>query len=183
MQPLPPGAGLLAKRMVTIWRREQQVRQRGTLTIGMAALLVAAIGPGGASAQDQVPPYWASIDATRAIMRRGPSQEMRAMWEYRRQGLPLKVLRLHDDWRLVREPDGTTGWMHRSLITGRRTAIVTESETPLRAAPDAGAPVAYRAERGVVGRISDCTPGWCLFDVLGRRGYVARDAVWGDDGD
>lgn len=149
----------------------------------LGAALVAMIGPGSAIAQDQSPPYWASIDAPRAIMRRGPSREMRAMWEYRRPGLPLKVLRLHEDWRQVQEPDGTTGWMHRSLITGRRTAIVTENRAALHASPDASSPVDYRAEAGVIGRISDCSAGWCLLDVLGRRGYVATDAIWGDDRD
>lgn len=151
--------------------------------IMMGALLLVAMGPGSAVAQDLRPPYWASIDATRAIMRRGPSQQMLPMWEYRRPGLPVKVLRLHEDWREIQEPDGTTGWMHRSLITGRRTAIVTVDRTPLHASPDAASPVDYRAEAGVIGRISDCTRDWCLFDVLGRRGYVSTDAIWGDDGD
>ena len=159
------------------------MRCKGWISGVLGASVLVIVGPGSAVAQDQTPPYWASIDATRAIMRRGPSQDMRAMWEYNRPGLPLKVLRLHDDWRQVREPDGTTGWMHRSLITGRRTAIVIEGRTALHAAPDASSPVDYRAEEGVIGRISDCTPGWCLFDVLGRRGYVSTDAIWGDDRD
>lgn len=152
------------------------------MTMVLCAGLV-AVGPGSAVAQDQRPPYWASIDASRAIMRRGPSQQMRALWEYRRPGLPVKVLALHEDWRRVQEPDGTSGWMHRSLITGRRTAMVTEDRAALRSRPDGSAPIDYRAAEGVIGRISDCTPDWCSFDVLGRRGFVATEDIWGDNAD
>jgi SH3-like domain-containing protein len=31
----------------------------------------------------------------------------------------------------------------------------------------------------VVGRVSECADGWCLFDVGGRRGYIRVDTLWG----
>jgi SH3-like domain-containing protein len=151
------------------------------LVAALVAACVAVLGPGSAVAQDQTPPYWASIDAPRAILRRGPSQQMRALWEYHRPGLPVKVLALHEDWRKIEEPDGTTGWMHRSLLTGRRTAIVVDALQPIRTAPDPSAPVAFRAEPGVIGRIADCADGWCAFDVTGRRGYIAFAGIWGEE--
>jgi SH3-like domain-containing protein len=154
----------------------------------LASLALALVGA-NAAAQDQAVPYWASIKTGDAIaregatMRAGPSRLMRAMWVYRRPGLPLKVVAVYEDWRQVREQDGTTGWMHRSLLTGRRTAVVTENRAPMRTRGDAAAPVAFYAEQGVVGRVSECTPDWCQFDVFGRRGYIATSAIWGDDRD
>ena len=135
-----------------------------------------------ASAQERTPPYWASIDAGRAIMRRGPSQDMRAMWEYRRPGLPVRVVAIHDDWREVEEPDGTRGWMHRSLLSGRRTAIVTgTAPQPARAAALADAAIAYRAAPGVVAQLLGCADGWCEIDLgHSRRGYISADGIWGD---
>ena len=102
--------------------------------IWLVAGTAVAIGS-AAYAQNQTPPYWASIKSGDAIvrsgatLRAGPSQNMRALWVYHRPGLPVQVIAVHDDWRQIREPDGTTGWMHRSLITGRRTAIVTGGDT------------------------------------------------------
>ncbi len=154
---------------------------KGLACVLSLALLMAVGGAGSAIAQASKPPYWASLDAPRAIMRRGPSQQMRALWEYRRPGLPVKILAIHEDWRRIEEPDGTTGWMHRSLLSGRRTAIVIDAVEPLRTARSADAAIAYRAEPGVIGRISDCRSGWCEFDVLGRRGFIAADAIWGDE--
>ena len=40
--------------------------------------------------------------------------------------------------------------------------------------------IAFRAEAGVVGRITDCKDGWCLFNVKGRKGWIETDHIWGD---
>lgn len=151
------------------------------------ALLAAGLALSGAgAAQEQAVPYWASIKSGDAIaregatMRAGPSQNMRALWIYRRPGLPVRVLAIHDDWRQIQEVDGTTGWMHRSLITGRRTAVVVGGEQVMRFTPSATGHVAYRVAQGVVGRLGACSNGFCAFDVTGRRGYIATSAIWGD---
>lgn len=151
----------------------------GSLALALAATI--AMPAPVAIAQDRNPPYWASIDSSRAIMRRGPSQQMRAMWEYRRPGLPVRVLELHEDWRKIEEPDGTIGWMHRRLLTARRTAIVTGGVQPIRSAARNDANVAWRAAPGVIGALGECRDGWCAFDAgRGRRGFIAADAIWGD---
>ena len=36
-------------------------------------------------------------------------------------------------------------------------------------------------EPDVVGSLTQCEKGWCLFDVTGRRGYISTDDVWGDE--
>ncbi len=153
-------------------------RVAGALLISMALLVASA---GDVRAEDQKPPYWVSINRASAIMRRGPSTEMRAMWEYRRMGLPLRVIAVRDDWRQVQDPGGVVGWMHKRLLTNRRTAIVISAVQPMRTAARPDAPIAFRAEPGVVGRISDCAAGWCLFDVMGQSGWIAADGIWGDE--
>ena len=50
----------------------------------------------------------------------------------------------------------------------------------MREAPNVSAAVAYRAEPGVVGRITDCNDGWCRLDVGGRKGWIEADHIWGD---
>ena len=69
-----------------------------------------------------------------------------------------------------------------SLLSDQRTAIVRgEAPRPLHEAPDAASPVRFRAEPGVVGRISRCAGGWCHFDVRGRGGFIRADQLWGVD--
>ena len=140
-----------------------------------------ALGPAAAEPQRAVP-YWASISSGRAMMRTGPGQNYPGTWLYVRPGLPIRVVEVYRDWRKVSDPDGTTGWMLVRLLADQRTAIVRRGEPrPLHEAPDEASPVRYRAAPNVVGQVSRCAGGWCLFDVRGRSGYIRVDQIWGVD--
>ena len=149
------------------------------------SLLGALLALAPASAQTvRAVPYWASIASGRAMMRTGPGQNYPGTWLYVRPDLPIRVIEVYHDWRKVSDPEGTTGWMLVRLLSDQRTAIVRSGEPrPLHEAPDQGSPVRFRAAPNVVGRVSRCAGGWCLFDVRGRSGYVRVDQIWGVDPD
>jgi len=133
-----------------------------------------------AAAQDRKAPYWAAIKAEKLNMRAGPGRDFPVRWVYRREGLPLKVIRVHEGWRLVKDPAGDEGWVTANLLTRDRGALVVgEGLAAIRAAPSSGAKVKWNAEPGVVGSLGDCQQGWCRFDVAGRKGYVRADRLWG----
>lgn len=140
--------------------------------------LLATSGPVAAQSVDV--PYWASISVDEARMRKGPSMDVPVMWEYRRRDLPVKVIKRFENWRKIEDPDGTQGWMAARLLSRTRTAIITGDVRPLHEAPSLSSAVIYRAEPGVVGRITECANGWCRFDVRGRRGWVQVEHIWGD---
>ena len=144
-----------------------------------AAALLAAVGPAAAQSDVELP-YWASISVDEARMRKGPSPDVPVTWEYRRKDLPVRVIARFETWRKIEDPDGTQGWMAARLLSRTRTAIVTGGIRPMRESPNVSAAVAYRAEPGVVGRITDCKDGWCLFNVKGRKGWIETDHIWGD---
>ncbi|KTE20566.1 hypothetical protein ATE67_09975 [Sphingopyxis sp. H050] len=147
------------------------------ILLGIA--LMAAMGPAVAQSDVELP-YWASINVDEARMRKGPSPDVPVTWEYRRKDLPVKVVARFETWRKIEDPDGTTGWMAARLLSRTRTAIVTGGIQPMREEPSLSSAVAYRAQPGVVGRITDCKDGWCLFDVKGRKGWIQTDHIWGD---
>ncbi|MGL5838884.1 MAG: SH3 domain-containing protein [Sphingorhabdus sp.] len=127
-------------------------------------------------------PYWASIKSEEARMRTGPSTEFPVKWVYKRQYLPVKVIAVHEVWRKVEDPDGDQGWMHVSLLTPNRTAIVAmPGISELRDEPVSTSRISWRVEKGVVGRIDDCEKGWCRLDVAGRAGYIETDKIWGEE--
>lgn len=144
----------------------------------LSFLLLSSLVAGEALAQRE-PPYWASIAAGKARMRTGPGRNFPATWLYQRRHLPVKVVATYPHWRKIEDPDGTQGWMQANLLSEERTAIVIGDIRPLRAEPDSGAKIVWRAEPGVVGRISRCEEGWCRFDVDGRQGYVEMGHIWG----
>lgn len=125
-------------------------------------------------------PYWASISSGKAMMRTGPGKNYPATWLYQRADLPIKVLEVYPNWRRIQDPDGTVGWMLVHLLSDTRTAIVTGREPrPMHERPDASTKIVYRAEPGVVGRLSDCSDGWCRMDAGGKRGFIRTDHFWG----
>ena len=133
-----------------------------------------------AAAQDREVPYWATLRAEEVNMRVGPSEAYPIEWVYRRPGLPVKVLRVNQGWRLVEDPDGETGWIAARLLDPDLGAIVVgEGLAEMRAAPEARAKVLWRAEPGVVGELGDCERGWCQLDVAGREGWVRAERLWG----
>jgi SH3-like domain-containing protein len=174
-------AGAAITVRVTTGRRSRvTVMQRAKRIVGGAvALALMAGGTAALEAQTRKPPYYASIAASKARMRTGPGRNYPASWLYVRADLPIKVVDIYRTWRKVEDASGVQGWMQVGLLSDRRTAIVQGEVATLRASPDAGGRVNWRAAPGVVGRLSRCARGWCHLDVKGRGGFVEQARLWG----
>ena len=151
------------------------MRGRGALT---ALLILGVASP--AAAQDKQPPYWASIASGQAMTRTGPGKNYPGVWLYQRRDLPVRVVKKFENWRLIQDPDGAQGWMLVTLLSDRRTVIVKPGQPrDIRVGAYDTAKVQYRAQPGVVGRISKCSDGWCRVEIGKREGYVRVSDVWG----
>src|SRR3569623_1602550 len=148
-----------------------------------AAVLLAALAFVGADAQtERKAPYWASISAGKALMRTGPGRNYPATWLYLRADLPIRVIETYPNWRKVEDPDGEKGWMLQRLLSDTRTGMVKPgAPRPLYDKPDEHSQLLYRAEAGVVGRISRCDGSCCSFAAQGRKAYIREDQLWGVD--
>jgi SH3-like domain-containing protein len=146
------------------------------LLVAALALLVAA----PVQAQDREVPYWASLRADEVNMRVGPSESYPVDWVYRREMLPLKVVRLYQGWRRVRDQDGAEGWIVARLLNPERTAVVVgKGLAAMREEGNAAAALRWNLEPGVVGKLGDCDGGWCELDVKGHTGWVEQKRLWG----
>jgi SH3-like domain-containing protein len=133
-----------------------------------------------ASAQDRPVPYWASIQSGEAMMRTGPARTYPGVWLYKRRDLPVRVLKRHENWRLIEDSEGTRGWMLRTMLSDTRTALVKGSDPrPVHAEADEGSRVRYLAQPGVVGRIDECAEGWCHIKFGSREGHIKISDLWG----
>ena len=143
-------------------------------------LAAAALIAVPASAQDRAVPYWASLRADEVNMRVGPSESYPIDWVYRRAGLPVRVVRLYQGWRRVRDPDGAEGWIIARMLNPQRTAVVIgKGLAPMRAGASDAATLRWNVEPGVVGKLGECEVGWCELDVTGRKGWVEQARLWG----
>lgn len=69
-------------------------------------------------------PRFASLKADRVRMRAGPSTDYPVRFIYEARGLPVEIIEEYDNWRQVRDSDGTSGWMSAVMLSGARTGLV-----------------------------------------------------------
>jgi SH3-like domain-containing protein len=126
-------------------------------------------------------PRYVSLKGSEGNARRGPSLSHRIDWVFRHAGMPLRVVAEFGHWRRVEDKDGAGGWVHYALLSGVRTALVTEDMLPLRTRPHIDADIVARAELGAILRLNECEPEWCRVSGGGQRGWVPKTTIWGVD--
>ena len=150
--------------------------------LSLVLMLAAAFVIAPLSAQDRTLPYWASLRYEKVNMRVGPSAEYPVTWVYQRQGLPVKVVRLREGWRLIEDHEGTQGWIAASQLDPARGGLVIGvGLAEVRAEPNTASAVKWRAEPGVVTKLKACRTGWCEVDIAGRKGWISANRLWGSD--
>lgn len=124
-------------------------------------------------------PRFVSISASKAFARAGPDFDYPVNWVFVRPGLPVEVIDEFEHWRRIRDHEDAGGWMHKQLLSSRRTALIAGEEQILRSEPSPEAAPVARLEQGVIGQLRSCAAAWCRLEVAGHRGWVRRSALWG----
>ena len=124
-------------------------------------------------------PRYVSLKASKANARRGPSLSHRIDWVFVRKKMPLEIYGEYENWRRVRDIDGAGGWVHYSLLSGSRTAILTVDMQPMFYAPVNDSNIVARLEKGAMGDIRKCVLKWCQLKAGGFKGWVPKTAMWG----
>lgn len=149
-----------------------------TLLVGAAGL--AAAETAGANPSGLPIPRFVSLRSGEVNLRTGPGLTYPIEWIYQRKNMPVEVVEEFDTWRKIRDWEGSEGWVHQSMLDGRRTFLVTAPAVyVMRLAPDNTAHPAARLSPGVVGELLECGPVWCRADAQGYRGWIERSAIFG----
>jgi len=145
------------------------------------------VPPTGKSESGLPLPRFVSLKADRVNLRAGPGTDYPTSWVYRRAGLPLEVLSEFEGWRQVRDAEGATGWVMQSLLSGRRTALVTpwdlkgknKPQIPVRNSDSNSSRVIVNVEAGVIVNVHNCDGRWCSVSIDRYRGYMPQKQLWG----
>jgi len=125
-------------------------------------------------------PRFASLRADEVNLRAGPGTQFQVEWVFQRRNLPAEIIAEYGQWRKIRDADGSEGWVHQSLLSGQRWAMVIGGRRVLRRDPAETAPAVARVEPGVLGRLLACSGAWCRLRIGGDyKGWLPRGALWG----
>jgi SH3-like domain-containing protein len=156
-----------------------------SVRLASLVLLAALLAPAGAVAQSRNPAdgpgvaRYLSLRSDEVNVRTGPGVRYPVEWILRRRNLPVEVVAEFENWRRIRDFQGTEGWVHQSMLSGRRYAVVLDEVRTLRRAPETGANPVARAEPGVVAQLLECRDRWCRVDAGGNKGWLTRAEIWG----
>ena len=147
-----------------------------------APAATAADGPVGSVSGLPIPRF-VSLKSDRVNVRGGPNKDQDVRWVYTRPGMPVEITAEFENWRRIRDSEGAEGWVYHSLLSGRRTAVITmkakDEFAPLYDCADAKSAVAARLQAGVVAQVKHCAAGWCHIAGNGFDGWIQQQRLWG----
>lgn len=155
-----------------------------TVTGLLGAAVLAGAGDrmpdGRPTPSGQPVPRWLSLKSDEVRARQGPGLDYRILWEYKVSHLPVQVIAETTEWRKICDPDGAVAWVHRSVVSSRRSVFnATDREIPIHAGRSATSQVRARLSPRSVVSIDACEDGWCEVRVRRMRGWVPERAVFG----
>jgi SH3-like domain-containing protein len=160
------------------------------VTLGVFVLLGlspvrAASDLAAGSASGLAVPRFVSLKTDRVNVRRGPTKDNDVTWVYTRAGLPVEITAEYENWRRIRDWEGAEGWVYHSLLSGRRTALVTakvktaDELIPIYEKADIHSDLAARLQPGVLGTVKRCASDWCRIAGEGFDGWIKQERLWG----
>ncbi|WP_419798904.1 MAG: SH3 domain-containing protein [Terasakiella sp.] len=126
-------------------------------------------------------PRFVTLRAGEVNLRAGPGVRYPVEWVYKKRNLPVEVVAEYDTWRKIRDWQGTQGWVHQGMLSGKRSIIVMGDLRTLRREPKTSASPSARLEEGVIARLLECPQGttWCKIDADGYEGWLRKAEFWG----
>jgi SH3-like domain-containing protein len=153
------------------------------MTSTAARALIAALAlPLVASASD-----FRSTRLPATVLYDAPSAHAKPLYVYGRE-VPVESLVTVEGWTKIRDASGTMGWMQNQSLSDKRMLVVRAPGADVRAAPDASAPIVFRADRDVLLELAEpaaspaatATPGWVKVRHRdGQSGYLRLAQVFG----
>ena len=147
-------------------------------------------------------PRFVTLKSKETNIRIGPGKEYKTINIYRCKGYPLKILAEFGTWRKVEDHNQFSGWLHQSLLSGKRNVVIInnillskksliytlpQNQFFIFKIPDENASPVALVELGTVLALLECKDGWCKiatrkddgFDQPKIKGWVRKINLWG----
>lgn len=126
-------------------------------------------------------PRFVSLRSDEVNLRTGPGVRYPVDWIYNRRDLPVEVVAEFEAWRKIRDWQGTEGWVHQSMLSGRRMIVILGQTRKLRRESNDTSDAVAMIEAGVMGKLVQCprNSAFCRVEAGGVTGWLKREEFWG----
>jgi len=127
-------------------------------------------------------PRFVSLHSNLINARSGPGVRYPIEWVYMQKNAPVEIVAEFEDWRQIKDWQGSKTWVHRSMLSGRRsTKVITPGENNIYAKADYNSNIIAKVEDEVVGDIIKCPSSSTFCQVKFDRitGWLPRQNLYG----
>ncbi len=129
-------------------------------------------------------PRFVSLSKDITNVRSGPGLQYPIKWVIKKRGLPVEIILEYDHWRKIRDEEGAEGWVFKTLLSGKRTALVI-GDKPVDLYKKTGVFFNKKLRNSAViepmtvVELKGCGRQFCNILVKGISGLIERKSLWG----
>ena len=125
-----------------------------------------------------ITPKYVSLKKNIVNLRWNASLDAPIHFIYQKKGLPVLIINEHGNWKKIRDVGGTEGWIHRSMLSNKKTFINKKKQNLIKYLEKKDLVIAI-VNKDVVGRIVKCENHYCLVKIKGYKGWLEKEFLWG----
>ena len=120
-----------------------------------------------------------SLKNSEVNVRSGPSKEYPIKFIYKKKFLTVEILDSWANWKKVKDFNGNSGWIHVSLLSGKKTAINKIKDSVIFTSDTIYSKPLVRVDRGRLLFIKKCKVNWCKVNSGNYLGWIEKKSLWG----
>lgn len=143
---------------------------------------VRAQGPADEGETGLTIPRFVSLRSNHINARSGPGARYPIEWVYMQKSAPVEIIAEFELWRKIKDWQGSESWVHKSMLSGKRSVkVITPGENNVYAKDDFKAKIIAKVEDEVVGEIEKCpiNNSFCKIKFASITGWVPRQNLYG----
>lgn len=124
-------------------------------------------------------PRFVTLGASQVNVRAGPGVRYPVSFTFQRKGYPVEIIAEYDLWRKIKDIEGSEGWVHKNMLSGKRSAILLDRMRIIYDEPSTDGLPVLLVESRVIAPLKACRRDWCELEIDGIEGWIPRDQIYG----
>jgi SH3-like domain-containing protein len=120
-----------------------------------------------------------SLKNNEVNLREGPSKDYPVKFVYNKKFLPVQILDSWDNWKKIKDFEDNSGWIHISLLSGKKTAINKLKNSIIFTYNTIYSKPLARVDKGRLLFIKKCKLQWCKVSSGEYTGWIQKKSLWG----